>query len=417
MLEATHTAATHFVTSVRMLTFLPFARTVKALRRSMGVCAVMLGTGCVNHAASRTSEGPPTGPLRLPDSATANGSADNAPGLPALTDAGPATLVDAAVPAVSSALTLELEQPYPLDARPRSSSPLQAAAEDEALARWNIGGSADPSYASNQASYHPGTRVVVDTQLTKIRPGAARRPVPKHGLTPERVQAQARARGYWPFRLCFEAGQREKKGVGGETRVAFTVSLRGKVSRAVLLDSKLENPVTAACLVKELARLEFTPRPQRALGMVASIRIWPGDVELSALPEPPAVVNNSVAFNPDLVRERVASKLPELSACFADARRTDPLLWGRLALAAILEVDGTVHQINEVESHFPNAAASRCAQVLLAGLTFPAVNGKPFTVVLAMRLSPPNPQATTGSELNPSPSGKGYDTGSATDGD
>ena len=378
----------------------------------------MLCVSCVSRAASHVSEGPATGPVRRSDAASTSRVARTLAASDAgATNASNGTLPGAAVSPAPAAIALELEQPYPVDARPRSSSALQAAAEDEALARWNVGGSADPSYPSSQTSYHPGTRVVVEAQLAKVRPGATRRPVPKHGLTPERVQAQARAHGYWPFRLCFEAGQREKKSTGGETRVLFTVNLRGKVSHAVLLDSKLENPSTAACLVKEMGRIEFTPRPQRVLGMMASIRIWPGDAELPALPEPAAAVSSG-AFDPGLVRERVASKLPELTACFADARRTDPSLWGRLALAAILEVDGTVHQINEVESHFPNAAASRCAQVLLAGLTFPSVNGKPFTVVLPMRLSPAEPQKATGPELNPSPaslSGAADDAGNPTD--
>ncbi|MEO8905525.1 MAG: hypothetical protein ABI488_23660, partial [Polyangiaceae bacterium] len=408
MLEAAHATGTHSVTSVRMLTFLPFSRAVKAPVGSIAVCAVMLCVGCVSRgASSHTSVAPATGPQRPLDNSAADGAASALP--VTLTDGGVVsdTAADAATPKPSPPLTLEFELPYPVDARPRSASPLQAAADDEALARWNLGGSADPSYPSSSASYHPGTRVVVDTELSKIRAHAKRRPVPKHGLTPERVQAQARAHGYWPFRLCFEAGQREKKGTGGETRVAFTVTLRGKASHAALLDSKLENPSTAACLVRATSRLEFTPRPQRALGMVASIRIWPGDADLPPLPAAGAVAASSVtssgAFDAHSMRERVASKRAELSACFADARRSDPSLWGRLALAAILEVDGTVHQINEIESHFPNAAAARCAQVLLAGLTFPTVNGKPFTVVLPMRLSPSDPQKATGPELNPSP--------------
>ena len=393
-----------------MLTFLSFLGTVKPRSRSIAVCAVMLCVSCVSRRASRVAEGPATGPLRLSDTPELGAVAS----LPAPSDAGPtnSALVDAAPLPAPTSIVLELEPPYPVGARPRSSSALLAAAEDEALARWNVGGSADPSYPSSQTSYHPGTRVVVDTQLAKVRPGATRRPIPKHGLTPERVQAQARAHGYWPFRLCFEAGQRDKKGSGGETRVLFTVNLRGKVSHAALLDSKLESPSTAACLVKEMGRLEFTPRPQRALGMVASIRIWPGDAELPALPEPAAAVAGG-AFDPNLVRERVASKLPELTACFADARRSDPSLWGRLALAAILEVDGTVHRINEVESHFPNAAASHCAQVLLAGLTFPSVNGKPFTVVIPMRLNPAGSQNAAGPELTPSPPSPADDAGSA----
>ncbi|HEY1532860.1 MAG TPA: hypothetical protein VGF76_02535, partial [Polyangiaceae bacterium] len=127
----------------------------------------MLCASCVSRGAAHTLPGPPTGPLRAPDAVPtpALGAASPA-------DAGhvePTAVNAAAAPGTtdSGAPEVVVEQPYPLDARPRSLSPLQAAAEDEDLARWNIGGSADPSYPSSQASYHPGTRVVVDTRLAK----------------------------------------------------------------------------------------------------------------------------------------------------------------------------------------------------------------------------------------------------------
>jgi hypothetical protein len=136
--------------------------------------------------------------------------------------------------------------------------------------------------------------------------------------------------------------------------------------------------------------------------MVASIGIWPGDAELPDLPEPTAAATGG-AFDAEAVRARVAAKQSQLQACFADARRSDAALWGRLALALILEVDGSVHQITEVESHFPNASAARCVEVLLANTAFPGVSGKPFTVVVPIRLAPVL-QTTTGSDADPSPS-------------
>ena len=334
--------------------------------------------------------------------------------MPSTTDAGraePSSIEAAPGAADMTGPEVVVEQPYPIDARPRSPNPLQAAAEDEDLARWNIGGSADPSYPSSQASYHPGTRVVVDTRLAKRRSGALASVAPSRGLTAERVQAQARSHGYWPFRLCFEAGQREKKGSGGETRVAFTIGPRGKVKHAWLLDSKLENPKTAACLVHEASKLEFAPAPPRALSMVASVRIWPGDAELPALPEGPLSIATGGAFDPSSVRALVASKQAQINACFAEAQRTDPALWGRLALAAILEVDGTVHRISEVESHFPNAAAARCVQTLIAGIVFPSVNGKPFTLVLPLRLTPRTRTEQAGPDASPSPTPLDEDAG------
>jgi hypothetical protein len=59
-----------------------------------------------------------------------------------------------------------------------------------------------------------------------------------------------------------------------------------------------------------------------------------------------------------------------------------------LALAVVLEVDGTVHRVSEVESHFPNAIAARCAAAAISTIVFPSVNGKPFSFVVAMRVLP-----------------------------
>ncbi len=174
------------------------------------------------------------------------------------------------------------------------------------------GGSSDPNSLSSQASYHPGTRVVVDTRAAKRRAGAPALPAPR-GLTYQRVQAQARSRGYWPFRLCFELGQRDKKGSGGETRVAFTIGTRGKVSAARLLDSKLGSAASAACLVREVLKLEFTPAPANKLRVVASIRIYPGDAELPVIPDPTVVASLPRGeFDPEAMRARVAAKQVEL---------------------------------------------------------------------------------------------------------
>jgi len=373
-----------------MPTFLPFLGAVKAPARSIGVCALFLGfsANCASHGSARISEGPPTGPQLLH---TALPAAD--PATLSVADAGPSpalALADSpARPSAPRPLQLSIELPYPVDARPRAQSALQAAAEDEELARWNVGGSSDPNLPSSQASYHPGTRVVVDTRPAKRRPGARPSAAP-HGLTFERVQAQARSHGYWPFRLCFEAGQREKKSAGGETRVAFTIGLRGQVRAARLLDSHLGNSATSACLVREMLKLEFTPRPPQSLAMVASIRIWPGDAELPPLPSDAAAlaISPGGAFDASVMRERVAAKQAELDACFDTAQQGDPALWGRLALAVVLEVDGSVHQVSEVESHFPSLDATRCAQKLVSDVLFPSVNGKPFGFVVPLRLSP-----------------------------
>ena len=395
-----------------MLTFLPFLRAVKTPAARLAVCTLIFGHGvsCLQRDPQPISPGPSTGPLPV----AAGSAASKAPATPEQepVDAH-ATLPEASAASLNPTQTAQVsvDLPYPIDARPRAQDPLQAAAEDEELARWDAGGSSDPNSVPSQASYHPGTRVVVDARAAKRRPGAPALPAPR-GLTYDRVQAQARSHGYWPFRLCFELGQRDKKSSGGETRVAFTIGTRGKVTAARLLDSKLGNPASAACLVRELLKLEFTPAPANKLRMVASIRIYPGDAELPVVPDPAVVASLPRAeFDPEAMRARVTAKQIELDACFAEARRADPARWGRLALSVVLEMDGSVHRVTEVESHFPNAAATRCAQVLVSSVIFPSVNGKPFSFVVPLRIRPNEANAKTGPDESPSPSEVSEDAG------
>lgn len=375
-----------------MSTFLPFRRAVKAHTESRAVCGLLtliaFMVSCASRSVERVSEGPPARPVAVTPSAEPTplfGGADAGVTSPE-PDASARLVTDNA--RADSATELSFEEPYALDTRPRAASAIQAAAADEELARWNVGGTADPSYLSNQASFHPGTRVVVDTYLAGHHSkGSSSR---SRGLTVDRVQAQARSKGYWPFRLCFEAGQREKKGLGGETRLAFAINARGRAVNVRLISSQLRNANSTACLRQELGKLHFSPPPRR-LDMLVSIRIWPGDAELPPLSDGPvAAIDVSKGFDPGSIRDHVNERKEQLTACFAEARRTDPSLWGRLAFAIILEVDGTVHRVSEVESHFPNPNASRCAAAALSTIVFPSVGGKPFSFVLAMRLPASN---------------------------
>src|SRR5450432_1586403 len=145
-------------TSVRMSTFLPFRRAVKAHAESLGVCALItlgplaplgplaaLEASCVSRGVEHPAEGPKTGPL---GDATHSELAPPALGVDAgtpRTDA-PGEPKSLRAEALHTAPELGFEEPYPVDARPRAASPVQAAADDEELARWNVGGTADPSY-------------------------------------------------------------------------------------------------------------------------------------------------------------------------------------------------------------------------------------------------------------------------------
>ena len=133
-----------------------------------------------------------------PPAATGATSAANATGLPSVGD--------------DHLPGFEVEQPFKLFERPRLPGAVQAAVHDELLARWNVGGTGDPTFISNRSNYHPGARVVVDTTVV-----AGRLPVrSRHGrrrgvLSQQGLLAQSRTQGYWPFRLCFEDGLRRQQ--------------------------------------------------------------------------------------------------------------------------------------------------------------------------------------------------------------
>ncbi|MCA9631440.1 MAG: hypothetical protein KC766_27470, partial [Myxococcales bacterium] len=71
-------------------------------------------------------------------------------------------------------VSVEIEAPYEPTDVPRLKGRIAAAGADEDLARWNLGGNADPEYPSNRAGFHPGARVVVDVDI-KTR-GLPKRP-------------------------------------------------------------------------------------------------------------------------------------------------------------------------------------------------------------------------------------------------
>lgn len=372
-----------------MLTFLRFARPVKTPTRSVAVCALILGTiaSCTGQALSHDSTAAqartalPPASTPLPEAGPQTSVAPNTAEVPSLPE-----------PAIASlpALELSLELPYAAGSQPTADGRAPVTAEE--LLRWNAGSGADASAGSNSISFHPGTRVIVETRPAKRASVAARAPTAR-ALFLDRVQAQARSHGYWPFRRCFERAQREQKMTGGETRILFTIGTRGKVRKARLLEAELGARGAADCLVREVLKLEFTPRPTRALAMLATIAIYPGDSELAEPSDtasiPASAPQTAGPFDPVVAGSLVAEKLPELRQCFAAARSLDPALWGRLALAIVLEVDGSVHRVSETESHFPNAGAVRCVAASLASVRFPSVDGKPFSFVVALRLGPP----------------------------
>jgi len=294
-------------------------------------------------------------------------------------------------PEPTVAAQVEFEPAYKTFQRPRSAGPVFAAGEDEALARWNLGGTSDPNFISNRASFHPGSRVVVDTELVAGQLPAKSGP----GLTQRGLLAQSRSRGYWPLRICYEDALRRDAKLSGETRVLVSIARSGRVTRAQVLRTALDEEA-GRCLSLAIENLRYEPGP--AAGLVAaelSVKFWRGDAPLPATgPAPGKLFANPGRLEASVITAAFEPALQKVERCYARGLVRDPGLWGRLGLRIDLTSDGTIESVHEDESRFPDPEVSACVVSEVTALTFPAPAGGSLSFVQAFRLgAPPAPPA------------------------
>lgn len=339
-------------------------------------------------------------PSTLPPTA-AEAAAPAAGGPPPLApEALAAPLAPAAPPPLAPSVTarVEHERPYKTFQRPRAQGPVLAAGEDETLARWNLGGTGDPNFISNRTDFHPGARVVVDTELVAGQLPAKSGP----GLTQRWLLAQSRSRGYWPLRLCYEDALRRNAKLSGETRIRFSIGRSGNVTRAEVKKTALDAEA-GRCLSLAVENLAYDPGP--AAGLVAvdlSVKFWRGDAPLPATgPAPGVLFENPGQLVPDVVAEVLAPALPALEGCYTRGLQRDPGLWGRLGLRIDLTADGTIESIHEDESRFPDREVSECVVGQVSELTFPAPAGGRLSFVQAFRLGAPPAPSPAEPEASP----------------
>lgn len=288
--------------------------------------------------------------------------------------------------ASSVEVRLEREPVLRRGERARPKGRVAAGGADEELGRWNLGGNGDPTYPSNRAGFHPGTRVVVDARVlsgTLPESAAVDRRTGKHVRVLSRVAllAESRKNGYWPFRLCFEAGARATPTLHGTTRVRFRVARDARPREVTLVDTRLADASVARCLVDRVAELRYWAPPNKPITAELAIQLYPGDVPLPSLdpaPEGPA---------PDLrdVTAVLDASASEIGDCFRNGRRRDPALWGRLELALTLDGHARATRVAERDSRFPDAEVRRCVEHGLRRADWPKVS---VELLIAWRLLP-----------------------------
>ncbi len=241
------------------------------------------------------------------------------------------------------------------------STPVLLGQRAETAARWNLGGSSREEHPIHQPRYHPGTRVIVDAALAGVfgptKPPAAIR---------QQVEARARARGYWPLRVCYESSWRAGLDGPTEDKLRATLLASGKVQATRSLDASGPAALTQ-CLRHALTQIHWGPLPASRIDADLRIRFWPGDAPLArdATISDDACADAAVSEPLLQAAELWQTSTAEIGACVAPALARDSQLWGRLALLARYDTAGQPSSVAEFQTTFPDPAVVSCVTGIL----------------------------------------------------
>ena len=171
-----------------------------------------------------------------------------------------------------------------------------------------------------------------------------------------------------------------------------------RAAAAVLNSNSNSNsePVDTSTPVTERNGLAAFPYPSaEPAATVASANLGaatpePARAELSpdasVLPQEPQAPEP--AISPGDVRRVAASAQPDFQACYDRFRRGRPELEGRVLLRVQVNAEGRVRRGQVVESTIDSVGINRCLRRVARRMRFPAPNGGPTSVSLALRFAP-----------------------------
>jgi len=311
---------------------------------------------------------------------------------PPTSDSSDATLPEPSTTAALDA-SVEIEAPYSALGHPELATEMLTLGRDAELLAWALGGSSDPDHPANRQGYHPATRVVIDVSLQSRAPVG----------TTRRLVAKARRNGYWLMRACFETAERLHPARQREVRARLTLSSRGKVLAARLLEkSTTHEPAYTRCALQNLRRLNFDVELPRKLDVEIHVEQWRGDAPLP--PRAPAA-ERSFRLGSDAIAA-LRETMPALRDCYRSELAKDRGLWGRLALRVEIGSEGDTTRVEQVETRFPNEAVVECARRVLLGTRIPAAGASfTFAARFGQPGAPPLPLPAMDSEGAPAPPG------------
>lgn len=304
--------------------------------------------------------------------------------------AGPSSSVS-----VAANDAIQFETPFLEGAVVAPNGSVARSAYVEEITRWNVGGTADPSFPSSKPGFHPAVRVLVNatTRSGSASPKRSRKPASRRPRAAgvDGVLAQIRNHGYWPFRLCYEDGLHEHAALRGESRIRFALDSRGRIGRARLIATDFAPRDAALCLVQAVKHLRFEAPPPRRVELELSIKLSPGDVPLA--PASSVAPSSNAKFDATAVLAAASARRAEFERCYTEGLTRTPGLWGRAELHLDIDANGRATSVEERGSRFPDTSVRECVSKVLERVPFEAA-GTAFRVVVPIRFGQPPAPAT-----------------------
>jgi hypothetical protein len=254
--------------------------------------------------------------------------------------------------------------------RPKGSA-VEASRDDEIVATWNRGGlSSEPTNGSKGKPIHAAPRVKVD--VTEVRGDASEAD----------IQRVARLKSYWPFRICYEQGLRRMQKLHGTIKLRLTIGPAGHPTGVQQLATELGDAAVVSCVVKSAMGLGL-PAPSSGTPQITlDISLWPGDEPVSVKTAPRE--KNATPAEATAMVDQLRMHLTEVRTCYAAGLGRHEGLWGRLALELRI-TSGAVDEVNEIESHFPDAEVTECVRKVFLRAAVPS-SEQEVTIVYPLRL-------------------------------
>jgi hypothetical protein len=220
-----------------------------------------------------------------------------------------------------------------------------------------------PGRTRTSRGNHPDPGVIVDIGTVS-------------GASQAELQKQLRARGYTPFRACYEEGLRRNQQLTGRVSVEFTLGAEGTAQNAFKASSTLADESVNQCVVRETTLIAL-PRPQTGTPTVPmQVTFAVGDAPVRV----PRPVNHA-----DKLRETLRTKWAAVEACYQTGLERRKNLGGRLELR--LRLKGTdIVEANEADTHFADADVSRCVATSYRSLKVAKVAKGEISVIYPLHL-------------------------------